>query len=435
MFLYFWGKNSTLKFHSTMRKIKFYYMLIISLLLVNCSKEEIVLETDNTFSNETINRLSGLDSTIIPHICKTVDVVDSKSAKTNLAIDQTKFWENGQVIKVRFLNGSDFVQQKVITYAKEWEQYANIKFDFVTSGNADVRIEINVDVDGDGIGDGDNSSWSNIGRDALKVSQNEATMNFGWFDNETLDSVFRRTTLHEFGHALGAKHEHQSPASNIPWDEDAVYEHYSNPPNEWDRETIDRNLFAVLNQSTITNSSYDSQSIMHYPISNLLTVGDYSVGWNRNLSSLDKEFIGRVYPFDMHRLYRYWLPGKNHFYTTNLNELGNGKHGYIYEGYNCYIPAKNYAGTSKLYRYYNSTYSDHFYTANYAELGSGRHGWVLEGVIGYVYNLSDTGREALYRYYNPTIVDHFYTTNINELGRNGKNGWNYEGIVGYVVPK
>ena len=210
----------------------------------------------------------------------------SKSSKTRLAIINSKFWDHEKIITVSFIGGTDFVKGKVIQYAKEWEIYANIKFDFITSGTGDIRISF----------DESSGSWSYIGTDALSISSSKATMNFGWFDDFTSDTEFSRTTIHEFGHALGAIHEHQSPDASIPWDTDAVYEHYLLTQG-WNQNQVDTNIFDRYDDSETSNTDYDSASIMHYSIPNSLTIGDYSVGWNTVLSNNDKEFIGVIYPY------------------------------------------------------------------------------------------------------------------------------------------
>ena len=87
--------------------------------------------------------------------------------------------------------------------------------------------------------------------------------------------------------------------------------------------------------------------------------------------------------------------------------------------------------TTPLYRYWNSGAGDHFYTTNWAELGSGRHGWGYEGIQCYVHPRQVEGSIPLYRYWNPGASDHFYTTNWAELG-SGRHGWGYEGIQCYV---
>ena len=131
-------------------------------------------------------------------------------------------------------------------------------------------------------------------------------------------------------------------------------------------------------------------------------------------------------------LYRYWNPGiGDHFYTTNWAELGSGRHGWGFEGIQCYVLPQQRVASVPLYRYWNPGIGDHFYTTNWAELGSGRYGWGFEGVQCYVYPLPIPGSVPLYRYWNPGIGDHFYTTNWAELG-SGRHGWGFEGVQCYV---
>jgi hypothetical protein len=121
-------------------------------------------------------------------------------------------------------------------------------------------------------------------------------MNFGWLFPETANEEYERVVLHEFGHALGAIHEHQSPGAAIPWDKEAVYAYYSGPPNNWSRDDVDVNLFDLYGETTTQFTKFDEQSIMLYPIPEEFTVGDYAVGWNRTLSDTDKAFMGTTYP-------------------------------------------------------------------------------------------------------------------------------------------
>src|SRR5512147_2827106 len=61
------------------------------------------------------------------------------AGRTRAAVERMKLWENGRVLKVRFLDGKPAVQAKVEAIAKEWEQLANLKLQFVTSGTAQIR--------------------------------------------------------------------------------------------------------------------------------------------------------------------------------------------------------------------------------------------------------------------------------------------------------
>jgi len=195
------------------------------------------------------------------------------------------YWTNGSTITVRFLDGSAYVRNKVKQYANYWTQHANLNFKFVNYGQADIRVSFVLN----------GSSWSVIGKQALQVPQNEATMNFGWLDESTPEYEFRRTILHEFGHALGLLHEHQNPSGGIPWDLEAVYEHYRRTQG-WNERTTYHNVIQKVNRNYTQYSQYDPQSIMHYPVSASLTNGQYQVGMNERLSSIDIQFISEVYP-------------------------------------------------------------------------------------------------------------------------------------------
>jgi hypothetical protein len=201
-------------------------------------------------------------------------------------------WENGRVLKVRFLNGIEQIHTKVEQIAKEWERYANIKLQFIQNGNAEIRIAFKWN--------GDRGSWSALGTDALLRNQTRPTMNFGWLETNTSNDEYNRVVLHEFGHALGCIHEHQNPhpSGEIPWDKDAVYTYYMGAPNNWKKEDVDHNLFRKYNQESTNFSEFDRESIMTYWIPNEHTIGDFEVPRNKQLSQTDKSFIQSIYPFE-----------------------------------------------------------------------------------------------------------------------------------------
>ncbi|WP_260329041.1 hypothetical protein [Pseudomonas sp. 3-2] len=108
---------------------------------------------------------------------------------------------------------------------------------------------------------------------------------------------FETIVVHEFGHALGALHEHQHPQANIPWDKPKVYAFYRNREmNPLTREQVDRNLFASFDTLDALYTNYDRRSIMHHPISNDLTIGNWEVPINRKISKKDKQLMKLLYP-------------------------------------------------------------------------------------------------------------------------------------------
>jgi hypothetical protein len=209
----------------------------------------------------------------------------------HLALVRGKTHKVGALLRVKFLNGTEKQKLGVKTEAKEWEHYANVKFNFVASNKpADIRIAFKWK--------GDTGSWSYIGTDCFNIPQNEPTMNFGWLDSDYKDKEeYQRIVKHEFGHMLGCIHEHQNPSVNVPWDRDAVYKYYMGPPNNWTKEQVDNNIFEKYSTTRTQYSQFDRDSIMLYSISNKLTIGDYEVPLNTKISDMDKEFMNTIYPF------------------------------------------------------------------------------------------------------------------------------------------
>lgn len=251
--------------------------LALATVLYSCKKEK---PTD-TADLQKPDAMSVSDLSNIK-ICTERSLEDGTTPR-GAVITSTK-WPNGSTIKVSLNGGTATVRAKVIQFAKQWEQYANIKFNFVTNDNtAKIRVTF-----------ASGGSWSYIGK---STPTSGATMNYGWLTDNTADSEYSRVVIHEFGHALGMIHEHQHPLVSIPWDKPAVYAYYAAAPNYWDQATTDNNIFAKYSTTQTNYSAYDKTSIMHYSVPNELTIGDYEVGWNTVLSPTDKTFIASVYPF------------------------------------------------------------------------------------------------------------------------------------------
>jgi hypothetical protein len=198
-----------------------------------------------------------------------------------------KLWNPGRTLRVRFMGGTPAVQEKVKQYANVWSNYTSLKFDFGDHSNAEIRVAFVTD-----------GSWSYIGTDCLGIPNSEATMNYGWFDNPVPEAEYSRVIIHEFGHAIGMPHEHNHPGVDIPWNREAVYRYYMNPPNNWTQAQVDNNLFAKYSKTLTKYSQFDKKSIMLYPIpSQFVTDPNFAVPFrNTELSETDKAFMRTVYP-------------------------------------------------------------------------------------------------------------------------------------------
>lgn len=250
-----------------------------------------------TFSNTTFAQKKNIYS------CVTDFITREKPKRPGIrsaVSSRSQKWVPGQKIRVKFLDGDQFLQDKVKQYAEVWEQFGNIDFVFVKSGEAEIRVSFGLD----------DGSWSFIGKGSVNNSfiktetgtkhvadASGSSMNYGWFDEFTTEEEFRRVTLHEFGHALGLHHEHQNKNNNIQWNEEAVYKYFAD--QGWSKEHTRQNVIDKYgNDTEISNGVYDRLSIMHYSYPPELITGGVGIPSNTNLSAGDKAIIADMYPFD-----------------------------------------------------------------------------------------------------------------------------------------
>jgi hypothetical protein len=205
-----------------------------------------------------------------------------------MALVDGKKWPISSEVKCRFLGGSNVQQEKAIKMASEWMEYANIKLSFVDTQDEQIRIAF---MPGQG-------SWSAVGTDVLDpyYPKTQATMNFGWLDETTDDTEWRRVVVHEFGHALGCIHEHQSPNEHLHWDREAVYKRFMGPPNNWTKDEIDSNILEKYSPKGMSATIFDPKSIMLYMFPPELFTDHKGTPNNTDLSSKDKAFIKKMYP-------------------------------------------------------------------------------------------------------------------------------------------
>lgn len=278
--------------------------------VITANGKSYTVQSSNNFSDRTNTGLFGLVTiskdgkkifeenydTSQARVCGTLDGnlnTEDSGELTLKSIGASKvYWTNGSTIKVKFINnnGSSLVQQKIMQYAHLWETYANIKFKLVSSTEAaDIRITIS----------NDGSSYTaGLGKQLAGDGSSES-MHYGWFTDATPDIEFRRTVVHEFGHALGLQHEQRHRDARI---NESAYFSYLAKANGWSVEQAKGQsaFFTAQDDAYWTHqySTYDRLSIMHYPVPASCTTDGIAINSNTTLSAGDIKFIGTAYPFD-----------------------------------------------------------------------------------------------------------------------------------------
>jgi hypothetical protein len=248
-------------------------------------------------------------------------------------LTRLRLWNPGQTLTVAFLGGDTALHRDIEQVAQEWTRYGNIKLDFGfnpatgtyrqwsrsdTSYGADIRISF------DELASGYSSSVGTESIDPAIVYPNEASLSLYNF-NVAKPSRWARITSHEFGHALGFEHEHQSPVSGcdleFKWNDDlgyvpktdadgayipnggkypGVYTVLGGYPNYWTEAEVNDNLRQFRDSSAYYTGTFDPDSIMLYNFPAwMFANGEQSHCYhpeNVTLSAGDKAGIGLVYP-------------------------------------------------------------------------------------------------------------------------------------------
>lgn len=214
-------------------------------------------------------------------------------------------------------------------YAVAWEPFANIKFRFVervesvekvkSTGKtksvkkkepppADICIKF-VDLP-------NGSSTGPPGQDGIAMCLEKSR----FLNGRINEPEFGRVAIHEFGHALGAEHEHQRPDTGIDWNRAGVKAAFEELGRRTKREICEDDKKGpnwgceigaddlleddISNVNTLAlapaahRSAYDRLSIMHYPIPAGYTRNnpEILIPPNMFLSKIDKDWIARYYP-------------------------------------------------------------------------------------------------------------------------------------------
>lgn len=180
-----------------------------------------------------------------------------------------------------FMNGSISQQRKVIEAARDWlkgdlKKLIDFRFD-VPRERSHIRISLGGRV---------NNSY--VGRYNLRITKERVTMNLANFSR-------RRVVQHEFGHALGLRHEHRFPDA-IEFNRDVVIAD-ARARWGWSEAQTERNILDPLskNAQCIGDPSFNPRSVMIYPIPKTWTRSGKSYGGNNPISNRDRRCLIGVY--------------------------------------------------------------------------------------------------------------------------------------------
>ena len=214
-------------------------------------------------------------------------------------------WSRGQKIRVCFHGGTRKAHERVARVAREWMDYANVAFDFEENGaprtckgnnSEDIKVAFV-----------DNQGWWSLPGTASRTQDPSMNLQFYGVDTPKLadgrpadEGRIRATILHEFGHALGLMHEHQSPRGGCDAEIDWTEAYKLGASMGWDRSQVDRNFRQLANAASLNATEVDRKSIMHYSLPPILFKrGKNSACYvpdNLELSEQDRTFIASIYP-------------------------------------------------------------------------------------------------------------------------------------------
>jgi hypothetical protein len=221
-----------------------------------------------------------------------------QDGQSEAVVQRALLWP-GSKVSVCFFDGGAQARDHISQVAQKWTQATALEFDFGPTGNrqtcdpakpSDVRVSFR------GVG-----YYSYVGTQAKYINSYKQTLNLQGMDKTNFTQDDDGIILHEFGHAIGFEHEHQSPASGCDEEFDWNYLYTS---MGWTKEEVERNMRRLSIPSGklgLLVTAFDRSSVMLYSLApkafkNPGTAGCYIPSANNDISPLDRQAVQTVYP-------------------------------------------------------------------------------------------------------------------------------------------
>lgn len=195
------------------------------------------------------------------------------------------YWNKKQTLRIYFHNGLVKGRNRVLAVANEWASRSGLTFQEVPgAASAEIRISFSC------------TGYSSlVGKESLdNAYTGKPTMCLEGLDKTSDEVLFKRTVLHEFGHAMGLYHELQNPNTKIAWDTAALY-HYYDSVYHWKPDSVNKWVLRLHDPANVDASDFDPHSIMLYAVPRSVTKDGFQIQWPDRLSQKDIRFINTYY--------------------------------------------------------------------------------------------------------------------------------------------
>ncbi|MGG5288426.1 hypothetical protein [Pseudomonas shirazensis] len=199
-----------------------------------------------------------------------------------------KLWKPGRMLTVSFFSkGPEKLKAAIYELGRSWIDQTGANLQMQRAEDNDSSAEIRIQCAPEAYCNG-----THLGTDILDTGSVNLLLCL-----EPGHELFEFSVLHEFGHVFGLDHEHQHPEADIPWNARAAG-YYASELGGASEEELQEQVFRKRSSADLINTGYDRSSVMHYPVSQYVTSGDWTVGINSSLSDKDIEFMRLAYPHE-----------------------------------------------------------------------------------------------------------------------------------------